>query len=320
MAIDAITPIPTPDGWVLASSVRPGDMIFAKNGELQPVKTTQVYIPRECYRVEFSDGVRIVGDKNLKFALQDQKWRDNQVKWFKNQGNRYAKSRFRRPLKVKTAAELAKEPLKKPRSSLWALQAASALKYPHVDLPVPPYVFGLWLGTVTASGTNTVREMDFEMVKKKARQFGYYLTRNWRYFFFRPGIRESFIHARAFLPDGIPQQYQEASLDSRRELLEGLVDSKKIYTDASLKSRYKVYDKWKAIRQIQQLLEGLGYSTWIAKVDDLGSYMLTFDLENTNPAKNRRFLSKVEKINPRQCVHIVTDDDFVVGEGFLAVC
>ena len=321
MAIAATTPVPTPNGWTLASDLRSADFVFKPRGGAQAIGSVQSYIPTECYRATFDDGLEIVGDKHMAFALQDRVWRLHQDLWFKGQSSKYAK-RFRRQLKTKTVAELYGEDLLDNRGrKKWSLQTVSPLEYPTMDLPVPPYVLGLWLGTMERSGRHFTTGRDFNKMQKMVRQFGFNLTRNGYHgreqFHFRPSVRESFTYARAEIPTEIPQYYLEANVESRELLLQGLIDARNI---KEYGKNWRVFDAWISIRRKQQLVESLGYRTNLSKNPHETPFELVFPKKKENPALMRRFLSKIEKITPTQCVHIAVDGEFVAGEGFLAVC
>lgn len=324
MAIASETPVPTPSGWVRAADLRPGDYLFQPRGGIQKVGTVQSYIPGECYEVQFNDGLSIVGDRHTRLALQDRIWRDHQQNWFKNQKSKFAKKKFRRPLKVMSLHEIYQEPLAFPcGKKKWALQTIEPLEYPQSTLPVPPYILGLWLGSVTPSGKHYVGDRDFQKMQKMVRRFGFNLTRTYTeraQFFFRPGVREAFTFSHTPIPDLIPQSYLEADVDSRKLLLEGFFDARYAKKHHRLRNTYAVYDSWREIRRFQQLVESLGYVSKLEKWKNMTSFSLTFKVKEENRAKNRRYITKIEKIAPKQCVHVAVDGEYVAGEGFLAVC
>lgn len=324
MAVVAETPIPTPKGWVVASELRAGDFVFNPRGGLQQVGAVQAYIPGECYTAHFDDGLQVTGDKHLSFALQDKTWRSHQDQWFKNQSSKFAKKKFRRPLKVRPLGELYREPLVDARNrKRWSLKSTEPLEYPHVDLPVPPYILGLWLGSITSGGKHYIGGRDFQKMQKMVRRFGFNLVRTHTKepeFSFRPSVRESFTFAHAPIPDIIPQSYLEADVESRMLLLEGLMDARNLKKSRTKRDTLFVYDNWRSVRRKQQLLEGLGYVTKLDKKLKMTTFLLEATKNATNCEKTRRFLTQIEKITTKQCIHIAVDGEFVVGEGFLAVC
>ena len=326
MAIAAQTPVPTPRGFVLASDLKPGGHIFNPEGAPGQILSVQSYVSPECYEVHFDDGLTVKGDRHMAFMLQTRNYRIQRDRWFKNRGSPFAK-RFRKQLERRNAADLYKEDLTLDRGHVkYTLPAAGPLQYPHVDLPVPPYILGLWIGSMSPSGHHWLKNDDFNSMQKKARAVGFNLTKRrhrWGYlveFFIRPSVRESFTYAGAPIPDLIPQSYLEADVDSRLALLDGLMDAKDVRESGSWPGRFITRDSWLSIRRKQQLVEGLGMISKLFKYDQHTHYELNFRLRNENSAKNRRKLRKITKISSQMCVHVETEAGFVAGEGFIAVC
>ena len=326
MAIAAKTPLPTPNGFVLASELKPGGYVFDHEGRPTKVLSVQSYIAPDCYEVHFDDGVTIQGDRHMAFLLQTRSYRDKQAQWFKNRHSKYAK-RLRKQLERRTVAELAKEELTLGRGHVkYTLQTTGPLQYPHVDLPVPPYIFGLWIGSLAPSGHHWLRNDDFNSMQKKARAVGFNLVRRrhrWGYaveFFIRPSVRESFTFAGASIPDMIPNSYLEADVDSRMALIDGLMDAKDIRESKKWPGKMMTRGAWLPIRRKQQLVESLGMVSRLLKEDQNTLFELNFRMRNENPAKTRRKVRKITKISAQECVHVETESGFVAGEGFLRVC
>lgn len=298
--------------------------MFSPRGGLCQVGAVQAYIPAECYTAHFDDGVQITGDSRLGFAFQDRVWRTHHNDWLRNQHSKFAKKKFRRPLKVCRMGPLFREPLVDRRNrKKWSLQTVAPLEYPQLDLPVHPYIFGLWIGSVTSTGKHYIGRKNFDKMQRSVRRYGFNLTRNKgrdAQFFFRPGVRESFTFAHAPIPDIIPQSYLESDVDSRKLLLEGLVDARDAKNVAGDPDRYGIYDVWRSIRRKQQLVESLGYKSRLTTQSKNARFYLEFEKNVNSPEKTRRFLTKIDKIAPKQCIHIAVEGEFVAGEGFLAVC
>jgi hypothetical protein len=326
MAIAAQTPVPTPKGFILASDLKPGGYIFNPEGVPNQILSVQSYVAPDCYEAHFDDGLTIEGDRHMAFMLQTRAYRDQQARWFKNRNSQFAK-RLRRPLEKRTLAELAKEDLTLERGhAKYTLQTTGPLQYPHVDLPVPPYVFGLWIGSLAPSGHHWLKNDDFNSMQKKVRAVGFNLVRRrhrWGYaveFFIRPSVRESFTVAGAPIPDIIPQSYLEADVDSRMALLDGLRDARNITESKLNPGQFMIRDAWRGIRRKQQLVEGLGMVSRLMKCDTETKYELVFRLRHENCAKTRRKIRKIAKKSAQMCVHVETESGFVAGEGFIAVC
>lgn len=326
MAIVANTPVPTPKGFILAADLKPGDYIFDPEGYPQPVLSVQGYISQDCYELTFRDGLSIQGDRHMSFMLQSAKYRDRLTQWMKNQSSKFAK-RFRRQMDKVSAEQLFSDGLGMHRQkSKYALTNAKPLRYPQVDLPVPPYVFGLWLGSRSPAGHHWVGKKDYNKMQRRVRQHGFNLVKaksssHGHYeFFFRPSVREAFTYANVDIPDIIPQPYLEADVDSRLALLEGLMDAHDVKELESRPGVYASRDAYLPIRRKQQLIESLGMGSIVKKYDDRTKFELNFRFPHKIWGFNRRFLQKIEKISAKKCVHIETERGFVAGEGFLAVC
>jgi len=326
MAVVDTTPIPTPKGFVLAQDLKPGDYVFDPQGRPSPVLGVQSYISPECYELHFADGTRISGDRHMAFMLQNDEYRRKQMRWFAGRHSKFAK-RFRKQMDRLTVAELYSRGLRNKRGrSEYALTNTKPLQYPQTNLPVPPYVLGLWLGSLSPTGRHWLGKKDFNQMQRKVRQVGFSLVRQksqsggkWE-FFFRPGVRESFTFANALIPTVVPQSYLEADVDSRFLLLEGLIDSHNAQKCSVSDKMFVITDTWLSIRRKQQLIEGLGMGTRLIKKKENTRFNLYFSLPNENKAVMRRFLRKIEKISAKKCVHIETEHGFVAEEGFLAVC
>lgn len=326
MAIVSSTPVPTPSGFVLASDLKPGGHIFDHDGSPGRVLSVQSYISPECYEVHFDDGLTVRGDRHMSFMLQNRHYRIQRDRWFRNRSSPFAK-RFRKSLDKRTAAELSREDLTLDRGHVkYTLQAAGPLQYPHTDLPVPPYILGLWIGSLAPSGHHWLKNDDFNSMQKKARAVGFSLTKRrhrWGYaveFFIRPSVRESFTFAGAPIPDVIPQSYLESDVESRLALLDGLIDARDAVESKARPGNFVINDSWLSIRRKQQLVEGLGMVSRLLKYDQKTNYALKFRMRDENHAKTRRKLRKVTKIGPQMCVHVETETGFVAGEGFISVC
>lgn len=121
LALD--TPIPTPTGWTCMGNLAVGDEIFDESG--RPCRVThksEVFHDHVCYRVEFCDGESIVADAGHRWAVYDRK------------GKR----------RIWTTQQIAE----KTHGSVAAarVDVTHPLACAPADLPIDPYVLGVWLG------------------------------------------------------------------------------------------------------------------------------------------------------------------------------
>jgi replicative DNA helicase len=302
-----------------------GDQVFAPDGSVQDVRVSHQYIPARCYKLHLDDGLVIKGDQHMAMMLQTKKWRDRLSQYNHFQGNGHRK-RFRRSLVRRTAKELHEGTLlHRDGRQEYSVGNCAPVMYPWVDLPVPPYVMGIWYGTMTPTGRHSAVSRPVEMIRKKLRNLGFFVRvqkqKNGRpRMYFRPSIRESFLFADALPPDMIPTQYVHASIEQRQQLLEGLLDSmffRKYKNSIRYVASMAVY---KEARLFQELIEGLGYRSVLSVHSQTGSYMLSFMFDCANPRYSRRFLTKIVTTEPVQCCHLLADQPILVGEGFIPVC
>ena len=323
MAITADTPVPTTEGWVRAHALTTKHVVFDVNGNPQPVKGVQLYIPAECYEASFHDGVAVRGDRHMSFELQDKTWRDRRATWAKNRGKKGARKSMKRPLKKKSAHELSREALAREDGRReYSLPIASPVKYSWVDLPAPPYVVGVFLATLTPTGRHWLREKhDIKRMRARFREHGHTIVlrkhKNGDMLMeFRPSLATSFSVYGEGPPDSIPLSYLSASPEQREQLLEGFLDG-----HGSKKEFIQVIEhSWGRIRKLQGLVESLGYRSKLSKHQTRGYFTLDFYKNKQKSSNLYRFLSKINKITPKQCAHVLTERPFLVEEGFLAVC
>jgi deoxycytidine triphosphate deaminase len=222
LAID--TPVPTPDGWSTMGDLMPGDWVFDGRGHPTPVvATSETLIDRPCRRVEFTDRTTVIADV-------DHQW---QV-WTRNDRSRRGCPR------IQTTAEIERT-LMCGREYNHRIEQASPVHYPHRELPVDPYVLGAWLGDGTSTGSNIAsadREILEELVlagEPGARAAGPVA--------YSVGVRgktrdpatgryvgneslHSRLRALGLLGNKhIPREYLESSVEQRRALLEGIMDT-----------------------------------------------------------------------------------------------
>lgn len=147
------TPIPTVSGWTTMGEIQVGDTIFDESGEpTDVVAASETFRGRQCYRVEFSDGSAIVADGEHRWFVESDLAIVRGLPGF-FPDLRY-RTRGRIPAKhqrdysgVLTTSEIAASVHRRDsRANRYAIPTTKPLCLPHADLPVDPYVLGVWLG------------------------------------------------------------------------------------------------------------------------------------------------------------------------------
>lgn len=219
------TPVLTDKGWKNHGDLSVGDRVIGENGEF--VKVTHVF-PKDVanVRVHFSDHTYIDCHENHEWVVNDR-----------------SKNRTR----IVEAKELAHSAYKEGGNTRYRYQLniPNVIKGEEKELPMNPYVFGVWLG----DGTNckpclTICNTDISIVDS-IKELGYsvghvypqigckvYEFKDMRNELHKMGLCQN----RRFIEKYIPDIYLSASVEQRLELLAGLID-----TDGCLRRKENRY-------------------------------------------------------------------------------
>lgn len=222
-ALPLKTPVPTPDGWRNHGDLEPGEYVFGSSG--QPVKVlakTQVFKDDQCFEIEFTDGVKIKSGAQHLWNVE--KKSRKRVKDTYKSGVSHGQ-RVTREEVVMEAQEISKwnhEP-----DNRLSIRADIAIDLSELDLPVNPYLLGIWLGDGTsASGDITSGDPEvFEEIGKKdfvCRDKTPACTSAHRKI---NGLFRSLRLIGLLKNKHIPAIYLRASFSQRLSLLQGLMDS-----------------------------------------------------------------------------------------------
>ena len=239
LALD--TPIATRTGWTTMRDIAIGDQVFDENGELCNVTHVfDVQENRPCYEVEFSDGAKVVCDVNHEWftasikeraALATRTPEARMAKRLWRGGNSevntaYATRTLDDPPggSIKTTGEIAKT-IKHMSRTNHSIDVANPLQLGEKNLPIAPYLLGVWLGDGSKDGAvihtsddevlANILDLGYEVKKYKA-----------KYAWGIGSGLHSDLRVNGLLGNKhIPQEYLRSSFGQRLELLRGLVDS-----------------------------------------------------------------------------------------------
>jgi hypothetical protein len=327
MAIAANEKILTLDYWKRADKLVEGDWVFDRAGN--PCQITLVqHFPSQCYRVQLSDLMEVTGNGALNFQLETPKYRKRLVEY-------KGKRPFLRPLVLSPLKDLLDKPLRhKMNRHCYSIPTCGALKFPHQDLPVPPFLFGYWYWNRIRPNVFSSHELNTEEVIQKLKNYGYEIVGRKKkvnkhtHFSVFPTVESQFA---PFIPTELPNNYLLASQEQRIELLSGIVNARPKQYKAGRDLFRICSTSWQEIRRMQALVESLGSKTTLNYNEKRHYYTLSFKSRHqlcshqvSPPIKvhqSRRYITKIEELIPQQCVHIETnglDGSFLVGEGFIA--
>ena len=151
-AIALDTPIPTPTGFKTMGSLHEGDTIYGGDGH--PCRVTyksEINNNPDSYLVSFSNGDCIK-------ACADHQWQVYTKYDRKKKGDRYS------ILTTKQLITKVKEGKKRPENAI-SIKRCNAIDSPDKDLPIDPYLFGVWLGDgVSSNGSIVCGKKETQMI------------------------------------------------------------------------------------------------------------------------------------------------------------
>lgn len=241
LAID--TPILTTSGWKSMETISVGDLVYSPNGQpVEVIMVSSIQTGHDCYRVSFDDGSWIIADADHEWVTHNHEYRkairqrvpDNQLtsSWVSH----------RLKLSPITTIEL--------RSTLWhderehnhAIPVCSPLSFSDSDLPIHPYLLGVWLGDGSSHG-NGFTIGDPEMLDILAKTCGVSLHGHCRKYLYSLDEHQSERNALgqyrrvpgSFVDclvnfgirnqKSIPDVYLTSSFADRLDLVRGLMDT-----------------------------------------------------------------------------------------------
>lgn len=127
-ALDINTPLPTPKGWTLMGNVKAGDILFDEKGNTCKVQfVTRIMNGRKCFKVSFSDGSNLVTDGDHQWTVYISK---------------HGITTGEETLATKDMIRDYKDG----NRNTYSIQVSQPLKTNKQQLPVSPYLLGIWLG------------------------------------------------------------------------------------------------------------------------------------------------------------------------------
>lgn len=251
----------TSKGWTTIEDLAVGDVIFDANGAPTTVLYKSEPTLRACYRLTFDNGQQIIADDVHRWITYSKAERVSNKKCSPEYREKRKASRPSRANpnpkncgSQKTVTNLNKSRVyqyKEPSTGTMrdtqeifetlkvqngrevnhAIKLAGVVQHPEKDLPIPPYVLGIWLGDGSrSSGRLTIGQQDSEELIRELKSFGYscqqseYDAITYKIERDRPFITEL---KELGVADSkhIPESYLISSPQQRLELLQGLFDT-----------------------------------------------------------------------------------------------
>lgn len=295
------TLLPTPTGWTTMKSVVVGDKLIDRLGNICTVTAKSSVKQLGCYEIVFDDTTKIICDEEHRWTLTSGE--------------------------VKCVTDLQIGDF---------IPTAEPLQLPEAQLPLDPYVLGIWL----ADGKHTSGEIakPDEFIWQEIQRRGFEISHNYekREGFCQQrtvkGLRTKLTELNILGDKQIPQIYLRASSQQRLDLLRGIMDG-----DGSANHKRKQVTlntiRLDFAEQVSELLLSLGQrsliSPYVAKGygKEVQAYYVSFRPRNLNPfllprkadkvlitwgagESWRRRVQRVTKVmpTPTQCVMVDSPD------------
>lgn len=332
--------VETPRGRVRMGDLRVGDLVYAPNGRPTPVvATSPVWEDRDLYRVTFDDGHTATVDGAHEWAVIDlhhrpkkvRDWRDHwddtrvyETSWMHANQRSGGQNRFRVP-------------------------TARAVDNPRAELPLDPYVLGVWLGDGTSVRPDlTIGKQDHFIIEEVQRR-GYPLHLlpsaeiTWSLGDGTGGVLNALRTLGVLGTKHVPEQYMSASIEQRLDLLRGVMD-----TDGTINENGHVsidLCNRDLAESVRRLAESLGFkATFRTEPATLNGrvvgtrYRMALTSIDTNPfllprkadrwtgpkgqasRATQRTIVSIEKVGtgPTRCIQVADDSHLFLLEGHTA--
>lgn len=199
LAVD--TPVATPQGWKMMGELRPGDQVFDERGRPCTVLfVSPVWKKRPAYAVSFSSGETIVADEAHEWLVHSLNWKSPRI------------------VETRELYQM------KQRGERLYVESHAPLQLPEAQLPLDPYILGVWLGDGTArEGQVTTPDEEIVDALEEAGFSPRRLSPPYRVG--TRGLKRILSELGLIQNKHIPQTYLRASMEQRLALLQGLMDS-----------------------------------------------------------------------------------------------
>lgn len=167
-ALSLDTPIPTPLGWSKMGEIKVGDVVFDEQGRMCNVTNTFDVMPEKAYRLEFSDGSEIVAcDEHQWVTLTAQERKQL------NRHNLQIPHEWAKKASITTGELVNTLTYGKRGNTNHAIPVSKPLELPNTNLPIEPYILGVWLGDgSSASAEITCHDNDIAHYRQKFAEAG----------------------------------------------------------------------------------------------------------------------------------------------------
>ncbi len=302
-----------------------GDRILGPNGAVTVTAKSEVFTDKRCFTSKTQDGASVVSGEGHLWTVR--------------------KCRKRKVYATDTTLALFDRQSKMTEDRPPKLPDYAAVEYPEKDLPIDPYVLGLWLGDGTsASGGFTSLPADADVYREHVAAAGYELSAGIVYREDSNAKRYTMYGLHTHLRENnllgnkhVPEAYLYGSVDQRMELLRGLMDTDGTIGKGDGQCLFCNTNR-QIVDSVAQIVRSLGTKASIIEgramlygVDHGSYWRVGFYLKNvvklprklalnvdTNTRNDLRTISFEEvSIVPTQCITVDSDDGLFFVDGYI---
>lgn len=328
--------IPTPDGWKKMKDIHKGDCVFSVDGSATSVLYESEVFHKPMYRVYFEDGSTVDASGDHIWTVQTKDSRRTARRTPIGRRRNKPQLAERNGWYELTTSEMLSDFYRvradgKGREYKYRVPMPGAVEYPHKELPIDPYVLGVWLGDGSSSGQCiTVSEADLEGTKTRIEERGYTCSvirykdrasaididphpRGCSRKLYEGSFRYALRDLGLLENKRIPERYLTASVEQRRDLLCGLMDTDGTVTKAG---QCVFTQKSKSLSlQVLELIRSLGIKAAMYKKDVTCNgapagvaYSVYFYTGKDNPCfhMGRKYDRLKQKLSPRMFAKSIT--------------
>lgn len=249
-ALSLDTKVPTPNGWTTIGELSVGDLLYGPDGQETSITALTETYQGDNYEITFKNGETVVADAEHLWFVSDHTDRNTNAPTYAG---------IRRSGQVKSTREICESQSYRSGARThkeWSVPRTQPVQGRNEELPLDPYLFGLWLGdgskrdgTIAGTSTDNVRQAfvnaGFDCTPYKGNRFH---AKGLRTILGSMGVRNN---------KHVPEVYMRASLEQRLELLRGLMDS-----DGTVSRKYghvRFFNTdWNLVSAVVELMSSIG--------------------------------------------------------------
>lgn len=298
------TEIPTLEGWSTMKDLKIGDTVFDKDGKQCKVVVKSEVHNNPCYKIHFSKDFSIIADEEHRWLIS-----------FSTHPNTKYKGQLREVIMTtKELYEYLQHYNPKNQYQVPKIYLNKELDLPEQNLPIDPYVLGLWLGDGTADNGRITQELNaksWEIIESK----GFELSENSEHRDIKAetrtvyGLRTLLKNNNLLNNKHIPDIYQRSSRNQRINLIRGLMDADGFY-DKIHKTFIMSTDYYWQADGLIKVLSSLGVRATLNRINRPGyntmsrvCYDVKFKTSKFNPFMCRN--QEVECVEPKMSYYSI---------------